>query len=158
MRADEMQKVFLLIADLFKNFRPPTTEVGIQTWMELLGDVEVKAVATAAKLVFAEEEFFSFAKLREKLDIMTKPQLPEPAEVVQVIKRLARNSNQDVSKQPEYIQRTLGYLGGLKHLGLQTWDEWLEKSIAEKYEQAKVAFGKDELKQLGMAAERLGIE
>ena len=138
MKIDNLQNVFLLIADLFKNFRPPTTEAGIRTWLNLLGDVDVQTVVQAVQRVFAEEEFFSYAKLQEKIDLISKPQLPEPSEVVAEIRRLASNSQQPMGDKPEHIREVVRLMGGLPSIGRKQWDQWLEKDILRVYEEWKV--------------------
>lgn len=154
----ELGGIFILIADLWPNFKTPETKEGLKIWRRNLGMHNEQTIMMAIEHLYKTEHFFSFAKLTEVLTSMTTPQLPEPGEVIQTIKKLASNSNRDISDQPEHIRRTIDYLGGLKAIGQQNWDQWLEKRIADRYEEAKASMGKQELKQLGQAAERLGIE
>lgn len=152
------QNAFTVIADLWPNFKQPVSTIGIAIWDKALEMYPERTVISAIEKLYKTEHFFSFAKLTEILDTMTRPQLPEPGEVIQTIKKLASNSNRDISDQPDFIRLTVSYMGGLKSLGQEDWDEWLEKRIAQRYEEAKSSLSKQELLQLNQAAERLGIE
>lgn len=158
MTNETLKGIFIAINDGWSNFQIPRSEAILNIWRQALNPYPDKTIMTAIETIYKTEHFFSFAKLIEVLTSMTTPQLPEPGEVIQTIKKLASNSNRDISDQPEHIRRTIDYMGGLKAIGQQPWDQWLEKRIGERYEEAKASMGKQELKQLGQVAERLGIE
>lgn len=130
-------KVTSLIDDLFYNVKLPKTKEGILVWLDELKGYDVERIIKAVKSVHRENRFFVFSELLERLDSTSRPMLPDTADVVAIINKLATNSRQDISGQPEHIQETIRLAGGLVHIGQREPGEWLNKHLEKAYEDYK---------------------
>ena len=134
--SEQLGGIFILIADLWPNFKTPETKEGLKIWRRNLGMHNEQTIMMAIEHLYKTEHFFSFSKLIDILGDMTKPQLMPKTDVIATIKKMATNSRQDVSDRPEIIQQTIRHAGGLIKLGQRTWDQWTEKEVAAAYDEA----------------------
>lgn len=141
----ELGGIFILIADLWPNFKTPETKEGLKIWRRNLGMHNEQTIMMAIEHLYKTEHFFSFSKLINILGDMTKPQLMPKADVVATIKKMATNSRQDISDRHEMIQQTIRHAGGLPNLGSRDWDHWLEKEVAAAYDEAVRVIERDQL-------------
>ena len=145
----ELGGIFILIADLWPNFKTPETKEGLKIWRRNLGMHNEQTIMMAIEHLYKTEHFFSFSKLIDILGDMTKPQLMPKTDVIATIKKMATNSRQDISDRPKIIQQTIRHAGGLPNLGQRDWDQWTEKEVAAAYDEAARVIERDELLKLG---------
>lgn len=134
--SEQLGGIFILIADLWPNFKTPETKEGLKIWRRNLGMHNDQTIMMAIEHLYKTEHFFSFSKLIDILGDMTKPQLMPKTDVIATIKKMATNSRQDISDRPEIIRQTIRHAGGLIKLGQRTWDQWTEKEVAAAYDEA----------------------
>lgn len=152
---DNIHEVFLLIADLFTNFKPPVTEIGNKVWLELLGGHSMEVVVKAVKTMVAEEQFFSFAKLQEKIEEISLGPVMSKAETIKAIHSLIGSYDLKISEQPEIVRLTLDYAGGSRQVQMMD-AQWQAKRLSDAYDQALKEMRKSSLKALS-APERLAL-
>ncbi len=154
---DNYKNAFLVIADLWPNFKQPETVIGIGIWDRALSQHSERAIMTAIETLYHREHFFSFGKLMEILNGLSKPKHLPKADVLAIVDKLSTNSRQDISDQPEIVRETIRQAGGLAHLGSKEWDEWTMKKVSEAYDDALRNIEQVEMQML-TSPERLAIE
>jgi len=154
---DNYKNAFLVIADLWPNFKQPETVIGIGIWDRALSQHSERAIMTAIETLYHREHFFSFGKLMEILNGLSKPKHLPKADVLAIVDKLSTNSRQDISDQPEIVRETIRQAGGLAHLGSKEWDEWTMKKVGEAYDDALRNIEQVEMQML-TSPERLAIE
>lgn len=159
MTNKQLAGIFAFISDLFKTFQTPQSEEGIRIWKRRLSGYDEKLIRDLIEDIYVTEQYFSFKALMDRLELATKPQLMDRADAVERVKKLMSNCNQDISSESDIVREMIKQAGGLKRLGLSTEDEhWMHKHLEVNYDRAAEILLKPDFKQLGMAAERLGIE
>lgn len=153
---DNIHEVFLLIADLFSNFKPPVTEMGNLVWLDLLGGRQMDVVVRAVKAMVAEEQFFSFAKLQQKIEEISLGPVMSKIEVSKAIIKLIGNYDAKIGDQPDIVQLTIDYAGGLRQIQMMD-AQWQDKHLSDAYNEAIKEMRKSAVKAISAPAERLAL-
>ena len=145
----DLSGVFILISDLWPNFKTPESTAGLKIWKKNLKFHDEQTIMKAIEELYKTEHFFSFSKLIELLGDLTKPTMMSMGEATDRVMKLARNIHSDLTKEDDIVRETIRQAGGIRFIAhSEEAEEWKLKKIQSAYRNACEIVEKREMHRL----------